>query len=96
MKQTSQLRLTLCQTVPSKAGWNGVDLQEVTEEVAQVEICMQDGGVAPKVIVDAAQVKVMGEGVDMNQVLVLLTLINKQQLHLWGDRMTTGQLFICP
>ena len=80
--RVQQITLTLCQTVASEAGWNGVDLQELGQEVAEVEVGVQEGGVSPQVVVDAAQMEVVGEGVHVDQVLVLLALVHEHQLHL--------------
>ena len=74
--------LTFGETVAGKAGRVWVDGEEDREEVCQVEAGMQHGGVAAQVVVDAAQVEVVREGVHVDQVLVLLTLVHKQQLHL--------------
>ena len=75
---------TLGQTVACEAGRDGVDLEKLGQEVADVEVRVEDGGVAPQVVIDTTQVEVVGEGVHVDQVLVLLTLVHKQQLHLFG------------
>lgn len=59
-----------------------MDVIEISQEASQIVACLELILSALDVRLDTAKVEVVSEGMDMDQVSVLVTLVHKEQLML--------------